>query len=235
MRTVDRILAVSDPHADNKKLLTLLRKTEYDPDRDLLIIAGDMVDRGNENLAIIETCRKLQQRGAVLIKGNHEQFAQAAIAEMLTSDTWRTRPSDNLFNWYRYNGGASMYEEIQELSAEKLHNILAFMQQLPLFFMTGRYIFTHAGANTRKPVPDNTENELVWMEDSFPFCPAYKDKIMIFGHVPTWQLHSYNVNWKAAEIWYDQQHKDKIGIDCGCGIGGRLAALELPTYREFYV
>lgn len=239
MRTVDRILATSDPHGENKKLLNLLKISSYDPKMDLLIICGDMVDRGEENLDCIATCQKLKQNGAVLLKGNHEQFLEASLKEMITSENWRSHPSEGLNNWVKHNGGASMYEEIKNLSNNKLLELLSFVQNLPIYFETGSYIFTHAGANTRKPIEKNTEDETVWMEDKFPYCPAYKGKTMIFGHVPTWLLHQYKAKGKKerknTKIWFDLTWKDKIGIDCGGVFGGRLAAIELPSGREFYV
>jgi len=44
------------------------------------------------------------------------------------------------------------------------------------------------------------------MEDSFSYCRAYKDKVIFFGHIPTWKLYGYN--WKNqkkdAKIWFDK-------------------------------
>lgn len=236
MRIVDRILATSDPHGENKKLLNLLKTSSYDPEMDLLVICGDMVDRGEENLDCISTCQKLKQNGAVLLKGNHEQFLEASLKEMITSEIWRSRPSENLNNWVKHNGGASMFEEIKNLSNNKLMELLLFTQSLPIYFEIGNYIFTHAGANTRKPIEKNTEDEIVWMEDSFPYCRAYKDKIIFFGHIPTWKLDKYNPKFKNknAQIWFDKKYKDKVGLDCGVAFGGRLGAIALPSYHEFY-
>jgi len=241
MRTVDRIIATSDLHGQEKKFLSLLKKAQYDSDKDLLVVCGDMIDRGEQNLDCLATCEDLQKKGAVLLKGNHEQFLEQSLKEMVTSDIWRSCPSENLNNWVRHNGGESMYHEIKDLSTEKLTEILKFVQNLPTYFAAGNFIFSHAGANTLKPIEDNIENELVWMEEAFPVCPAYKNKVMIFGHVPTWLLCSFDANKrkgknyrKTATIWFDDAHKDKVGIDCGGVFGGRLAALELPSYREFY-
>ena len=236
MRTVDRILATSDLHGQNTRFINLLKKTGYEPDQDLLVVCGDLIDRGGENLDCLAACMKLQQQGAILLKGNHEQFLESSLVEMLTTDTWRTRPSDSLYAWIKHNGGARMYEEIKELSSDRLTEILQFVRSLPLYLTAGRFIFSHAGANTAKPVETNTENELVWMEETFPFCPAYAGKVIVFGHIPTWLLyHDSDVKKrKQARIWYDRQHQDKICLDCGGVFGGRLAAIELPSCREFY-
>lgn len=238
MRTVDRILAVSDPHAENKKMQALLDKAEYDPEHDLLVLCGDMIDRGGENLAILETCRSLREKGAVLLKGNHEQFLEHALQEMLGGDAWRTSPSAELYQWYTYHGGRSMFQEIKELSPLVWLEMLDFVQSLPPCFTVGSFIFSHAGVNPQKPLAEHTENELLWMEADFPFREAYPGKTVIFGHTPTWLLYPYDgkkKDRKAAKVWYDTIHKDKVGIDCGGVFGGRLAALELPSYREFYV
>ena len=237
MRTIDRILAIADIHGENGRLQKLLAKAEYQPDNDLLVICGDMIDRGKENLATLDTCEKLRKNGAVLLKGNHEQFLQESAAEMTGGDDWRNFPSDSLRNWYTHNGGAEMFGEIKDLPKDKLGRILAFMQSLPLYFSVGNFIFYHAGANVKKPIAANSENETVWMDESFPYSPAYPGKVHVFGHVPTWKLYPYGKKFKKANsrIWFDKVNKDKVGIDCGGVFGGRLAALELPTYREYYV
>lgn len=235
MRTVDRILATSDLHGQNKRFMSLLKNMEYEPDKDLLIVCGDLIDRGEENLDCFETCRNLQNKGAVLLKGNHEQFLEHSLMEMLANDNWRTNPSEDLYNWIRYNGGAEMYKEIKDLSCKKLTEMLTFVQKLPLYFAISNFIFSHAGANVAKTIEENSENELVWMSETFPFRPAYLGKVMVFGHIPTWQLHETPGKKKsAAKIWYDRTYKDKICLDCGGIFGGRLAGIELPSYREFY-
>lgn len=238
MRTVDRILATSDIHGQNTKFLKLLNMAEYEAEKDLLVVCGDLIDRGEENLDTLATCITLQKQGAILLKGNHEQFLEQALKEMIRDGVWHSPSSENIGLWIGSNGGASTYQEIKDLSTSKLIELLKFIQGLPSYFMTGDFIFSHAGANTRKPIEKNIEDDFVWMEDNFPYCPAYKNKVMIFGHVPTWLLHQYKAKGKKerknTRIWFDTTWKDKIGIDCGGVFGGRLAAIELPSYKEFY-
>lgn len=236
MRNVDRILAISDIHGEHDKFLKLLEKTEFNPVCDLLVVCGDLIDRGTQNLATIRTCRELREKGAaVLLKGNHEQFAQECLGDIIYE-----RSSQALQCWVNNNGGSNAYDEFVNLSKTELKDLLTFFKTLPLYFAVNDYIFVHAGANTRKPVEQNTENELVWMENSFPYCPAYKGKTVVFGHTPTFLFATpkkrNDKNYKqSAKIWYDTANKDKIGIDCGGVFGGRLALLELPSGREFYV
>ena len=231
----DRILAVSDIHGEHDKFLKLLEKAEYNSTCDLLIVCGDMIDRGNQNLDTIQTCQKLQQQGAVLLKGNHEQFAQECIQDIILE-----RPSEALQLWVMNNGGAVTYDELVNLSKAELKDLLSFLRRLPLYFEIQNYIFVHAGVEAKKPLDKNTEDELIWSDDSFYYCPTYKGKTVIFGHTPTFLLttpkkRNDKAYKQSAKIWYDQTFKDKIGIDCGSVFGGRLAAIELPSGREFYV
>ena len=235
MRTFDRILAVSDVHGENDKFLALLKETEYDPASDLLIVCGDLIDRGTQNLETIRTCQKLQQQGAILLKGNHEQFAEECIQDMILE-----RPSEALQLWVCHNGGSNTYDELINLSKSELKDLLSFIRRLPLYFAVGDYIFVHAGVDSKKPIEQNKENDLVWCEDSFYYCPAYKGKTVVFGHIPTFLLTTpkkrNDKDYKrSAKVWHDTLNNDKIGIDCGSVFGGRLAALELPSGRVFYV
>lgn len=236
MRTVDRILAVSDIHGEHDKLLKLLEKTEFNPDCDLLVVCGDLIDRGSQNLATIKTCCELRDKGAaVILKGNHEQFAQECIQDMLIE-----RPSETLQLWVCYNGGSNTYDELVSLPQRELKTLLRFFTTLPLYFTTGDYIFVHAGADARKTLKQNDEEDMVWSDESFYHCPAYRGKTIVFGHTPTfWLTNPLNrqdkTYRKSAKVWFDPVHKDKIGIDCGSVFGGRLAALEIPSMREFYV
>ena len=235
MRTFDRILAISDVHGEHDKFLALLKETEYDPASDLLIVCGDLIDRGTQNLETIRTCQKLQQQGAILLKGNHEQFAEECIQDMILE-----RPSEALQLWACHNGGSNTYDELINLSKGELKDLLSFIRRLPLYFAVDDYIFVHAGVDSKKPIEQNKENDLVWCEDSFYYCPAYKGKTVIFGHTPTFLLatpkkRNDKAYRRSAKVWYDTLNNDKIGIDCGSVFGGRLAALELTIGRVFYV
>lgn len=233
MRAVERVLAISDIHGQNTKLLSLLDKTQYNAETDLLVLCGDNIDRGTENLAILTTCKKLIDDGAIVLMGNHEQMACQAIDDLIKNP--RTEEvTETLYYWIHYNGGGNFYNEIKDLSNDKLREIYHFLLELPHYFTCGSYIFSHGGANVAKPIGENSVDELVWMDKEFPFSAGYKDKIMVFGHVPTFRLTNIKDKEKT-KIWYDAVHRDKIGIDCGSVMGGRLAALELPSYREFYI
>lgn len=232
-------MATSDVHGQNTRFLDLLKEAQYDSSNDLLIICGDIVDRGMENLNTIATVQGLVTKGAIAIRGNHEQFLQEVIHIMLIDPNWLQNPMVDV--WARYNGGATCFEEIKDLSEIKLREIIGFIKSLPNFFTVGNYIFCHAGIDPKKSLEENSEDDCVWADNDFAFRLAYRGKTVIFGHTPTWNFlpsvsnRNNKEHRKNAKIWYDPKHKDKICLDTGGVFGGRLAMLELPSYREFYV
>ena len=49
-----RILVVSDIHANLLYFEGALKKADYDPEQDELVIAGDFLEKGSDNLAVLE-------------------------------------------------------------------------------------------------------------------------------------------------------------------------------------
>jgi len=229
-----RILAISDIHGQKKHFLKVLEQSEYDPSQDLLIIAGDSLDRGEDNMGSFELCQNLHKNGAVFLKGNHEQMLEENLQKMLADTNWKKRPPEELMLWFTYNGGAKTLNEIKNFSITKLTQLFFYIRAMPTHFVIDDYIFAHAGINPAKELSENTSKDFVWGLRDFYAHPAYIGKTVIFGHTPTFYLPDAPKRISASLIWHDPIHHDKIDIDCGCVFGGRLACLELPSLQEYY-
>ena len=71
------IYLTSDLHGDFRHFLKLLNLIKFDTDKDFMYVLGDVLDRGSENLKLLDYVRKYIDEGKMLlIKGNHELFAQ---------------------------------------------------------------------------------------------------------------------------------------------------------------
>ena len=68
-----RILAISDIHGNYDKLVELLDFANYNSKEDHLVICGDIVDRGNQNMKTLFYVRDLVKEGAV--KPEHVDIA----------------------------------------------------------------------------------------------------------------------------------------------------------------
>lgn len=67
-----RLLAISDIHGHGEGLLLLLRKADYDPFKDRLILLGDYIDDDPSTWSTLDTIRDLTIRGAKALPGNME-------------------------------------------------------------------------------------------------------------------------------------------------------------------
>lgn len=239
----ERVLATSDIHGQYDKFMQLLEKSKYNSEKDLLIVCGDMIDRGNQNLSTIYKCMELKKQGAIILFGNHEEFLLQAIDEMLYKNIEildiNQLSKTSLYWWIMHNGGEKTYQEISKLDKNELKRIYEWCANLPSYAIVNDWIFVHAGVDSKKTIKENTRQDLIWSRNEFIWCPAYKDKVVVFGHTPTYNMQPYNtkdaIPLEKSQIWHDKVYQDKIGIDCGGVYGGRLAMLELPSMEEFYV
>lgn len=225
-----RILSIGDIHGQPDKLEKLLKKVNYDSSNDLLILLGDYVDRGFNNIESLNLVKKLGEQGAIILKGNHEQLLQYAIIDLLNG-----KPFGSNVEIFIDCGGVNTYNEIKNLNRAQLVRIYKYIANLLLYYEIDKYIFVHAGVDSLSPINKNSEETLLWIKDDFLANEAYEDKIIIFGHSVTWYEPLMINNKQKIKIWHDKQYNDKIGIDCGAVFGGKLACLELPTMKEYYI
>lgn len=64
-----RLVFIGDIHGCKKELLKLLRKVEFNEDTDHLVLVGDTVTKGPENLGVLDELIRLN---ATSVRGNHE-------------------------------------------------------------------------------------------------------------------------------------------------------------------
>lgn len=64
-----RIFVMGDIHGCLKEMNQLLEKIQFKPDQDALILAGDLVFRGQDSIGVIQRARQLN---ALCVRGNHD-------------------------------------------------------------------------------------------------------------------------------------------------------------------
>ncbi len=219
-----RILAISDIHGNYDKLVELLDKVEYDCKRDKLILLGDYVDRGKQSMKTLFFVEQLVKDGAVALLGNHDDMFLELI---------KTNSIDNaLYNNYYYTlGSFPTILDYKQLPIDKKKQVENILSNLLPFYEIDDYMFVHAGVNAKIDLLENNVQDVIWIRDEFYYNKAYDGKTIIFGHTPTCNLNEDNL----CKIWYDEVYNDKIGIDCACAYGGRLACLDLTNKIEYYV
>jgi len=223
-----RYLAISDIHGCFNELQKLLEQVKYDPKNDRMIFMGDYVDRGNENLKTLKYIKSLKEQynSVVVLKGNHELFLESSIKAVIRGKATEF----DIFNMQNNKTDVTM-EELVELEKEELVDLYHWTKKLPMYYLHDKFIFVHAGVNSTLSFEDNGEDEFLWEREVFIETAAYHNKVVVFGHTPTFRLHKD----KTCGIWNDEVYKDKIGIDCGCVYGGNLCCYDVLNKKPYYV
>ncbi|MVO99521.1 metallophosphoesterase family protein [Paenibacillus lutrae] len=229
---MNRILMISDIHGCLEPFNDLLKKVEYDPSEDHLILLGDYVDRGPQSKETVERVMELaQNHGAVALRGNHDQ----RLVDLVRGDSFEVQAKflehggQQTIHSYFDLAGDLVDEEV--IGEAKMHinywysSQIEFLSSLPLYHEDEHHIYVHAGLN---PVftnyRDQPERDFMYIKKEFFQFETVVDKPVIFGHTRTAELHN------SADVWFGG---DKIGIDGGCAYGMQLNCLiyEDGVYR----
>ena len=233
----------SDLHGDYYNFIKLLETIKFDSKTDKLYILGDVLDRGKYGIKLLNFIRKYIDEGSmVLIKGNHELFAEMYLKINLTQRKWST--------W----GGGPTLEEIYVMSKEEKDDLLRFIESLEHYISikasNSEWVLTHAGisADYLKENEDGTINvkksiDYAVCEDEFmllvsndihyvPHSIVKKlDCFVVVGHTPVIGLND-DGSYKILK-------KDNyMCIDTGAGHrnnGGRMSAIRIEDMKEFYI
>ena len=214
-----RILAVSDIHTHWQLFDRLLKKAKYDPQNDYLVIVGDILEHGSDNIKTLEYVKALCDKSdkAILLMGNndimcsrmayhydfdkfvkqfyrneHNTFRQMANT-LGYVDCWVEQVLDDvIFIKDGSIAACTSVDEIREKVVEKYGELLSFIRELPTCLETEEYVFVHAGLENR---PDwrNTDDIYAITVPWFLRKENPTGKQLVFGHYPTYNYKRSNV------------------------------------------
>ena len=236
-----RILVTSDIHGHLTYLKKALEKAQFSED-DILIIVGDIIEKGPESLQTLRYVMDLCKRGNVIpLLGNVDAWR----LYMINSISEESAPGFyqyllSLRDWY----GTSFFDELTgELGyvcsspEDMIHAkdpVLAhfrrefdFIANLPTVVETQNYIFVHGGLR-EKQLSENAKRdafELIKF-DNFMSTAHCFDKFVVVGHWPV-SLYCETIPRVCPIV---DREKRIISIDGGCGIqkAGQLNVLIIP-------
>ena len=227
---------MSDLHGCYDKFIQMLKIIDF-KDNDELYILGDVFDRGNKPIDILDYI--ISHKNIYLIKGNYEDM----FCDYYINDD---------YNWIMYNGGDTTLKQIQEyqmkVSFNYIENLYKYIKKLPLYKVievnNRKFILVHAGLefysiNINKNttvehfLEQQNENTLLWDRDNIISQEVFKDYITISGHTPTINIRHILGMSNSNRILFG---KGNIYIDCGCCFEvGTLGCLRLDDMKEFYI
>jgi serine/threonine protein phosphatase 1 len=241
-----RTFAIGDIHGETGHLFKLMSSFPQLDGEDTILFLGDYVDRGPRSKQVVDYVRALTAQTparVIALRGNHED----AWLRVIDEGGWYgfTGPPTNgcLAAMRSYTGGPVPSETDLPLEHEAtaLHSGSFFepehvewFRQLPLWYEDDHAIYVHAGLpmgkDGRFQHPSRVEQPLalLWCRD-MDFFQNYRGKRVVFGHTRTEflppELDGYTPQ-DPTDIWAGE---NVVGIDTGCGNGGFLTCLELPS------
>lgn len=225
-----RVYAVGDIHGRLDLFEALVAAIEADDAaRDsaetLIVLLGDLVDRGADSKGVIDFARDLQRRRAVrILAGNHEEMFLRGLEDIETFRHFlRHGGRDTLLSYgidRRRFVEASM-EEAQAMAREAVPGEhIAFLEGFEDMVRIGDYVFVHAGIDPRVPLGEQRRSDLRWIREPFLSYDGSHGVVVVHGHTIT-------------EL--PQDRGNRIGIDTGAFMSGRLTALALEGTTRRYI
>ena len=232
----------ADIHGDFDNFVRMLKKIKFNTDRDKMVIIGDVLDRNDKPLELLEYIRNYIDLGNMkLLKGNHELFAQKYIQGNLRGKTW------DIY------GGESTRKQVDCLNENQKEELLRFISSLEYYDTLnspkyGDMALTHTGLQFDHIIRSKGKVDVIksledgYKSDEFEFLVntdmhildidtlKKADHFIVCGHVCT-----YNLNPDGESNAYINQYY--MDIDCGCGHrkqGGRLGCYCVDDDRFEY-
>lgn len=215
-----RVYAIGDIHGCSDRLgalhgLVAADLAERPVPSALLIHLGDYIDQGPDSAGVIERLLRDPVAGARTINliGDHEQMLLDALAgDRAAATDWLHAGGDAaLGSW-----GMSPDTPREEWGARIPPAHLVFLRGLLLSHSEGEYLFVHAGIRPGVPLAEQSREDLQRIRHPFLFTDEKFGAIVVHGHSST---------------GVPQIQQNRIGIDTGAGIGGRLTCAVLEEDR----
>lgn len=164
------LFVIGDVHGCYHTLLELLQ--HWQPEQELLIQVGDLMDRGNfapETIGLAMSLSEQYPQQTIFLKGNHE------VGMLRHYGAQGPYP-----NWLLWGGRATFqqYGHRREL----LTTHLPWLAQRPLFWENDHVFVSHAGlADTPDPLDEDNPDGLLWRRGPL----RNTGKLQVIGHTPT--------------------------------------------------
>jgi serine/threonine protein phosphatase 1 len=240
-----RTIAIGDIHGELAHLTRLCERLPALTAEDTLVFLGDFVDRGAQSAPVVDFVRRVlpgrTPARIVALRGSHEdawlKVAREGWLEFLLpvgngclatlrSFTGGPPPAPNEF------GTREEFDAMQR-AAFFPPDVVEWMRALPIFHEDAHALYVHAGLPQENgrwlhPAEVTDPRPLLWQR-SEAFFTGYRGKRVVFGHTSTEYMPqglSCYTPGDARDVFVSDF---LTGIDTGCGRGGFLSAVELPS------
>ena len=217
--TKERKFVIGDIHSHYNEMIELFEMVNFDFHNDILISLGDLVDRGQKPIEVIE--KLMEIKNFIHILGNHDEWCLQYLKTNRIPKEWKSQ------------GGKHTLEEYQKFP-HLWEKHIRFFEKAKLFFIDpASRLFVHGGYNPRIPFYRQQEDKdiLLWDRSLVLTAMEYHQTDEIFdefreifiGHTPT-LLIGDSAPKHFANLWM---------LDTGVHISGKLTLMDIDT-KEYW-
>ncbi len=230
-----RILAISDIHGNLELLKRLLKKVGFQ-DSDFLILVGDYIEKGPENLAtlryVMELCKK---KNVYALSGNCDTIWEDIRFERYHKDLlrymlWR---SESVLNEMCKEQEIAVHADMDKAGMQKsllgaYDAEFTWLEELPHIIDTPKITFVHAGLAIGD-LSSQDANDCMMHRAFLENAPAFQ-KYVVVGHWPTVNYPAYS-NGLLSHMPIVDREKRIISIDGG-NVVKRSGQLNCLIFQE---
>lgn len=217
-----RTFVLTDIHGNNTLFRKALKEVRLKKS-DKLILLGDIIDRGEDSKAVLDTILLLKEHGFSIdiLMGNHEELFLNALED------------SNSFNHWMLNGGDKTLASFLTSQPEKIpKKYITLIKSFRYYLELGNFIFVHAAINMCINDPFEDKKTMLWEREPQKLFNAQwlGQRQVIHGHQP-----------QSNEGIMESIHEKKaiIGIDNGVYLKrpnyGGICILELEDLNPIFV
>lgn len=222
-----RVFAVGDIHGRLDLFEALVGAIEADdrkspPARTTVILLGDLIDRGPGSLGVLSLARQWQrERRAAgqamhILMGNHEEMLLGALEKIEVMRHFVQhggRETILSFGLDEKTYAAASWEELLEMTNRVIApEWIDFIRTFEASVCIGDYAFVHAGIRPGVALEAQSLSDLRWIREPFLSSELAHGHVIVHGHTIT-----------DEPVF----RRNRIGIDTGAYMSGRLTALRL--------
>ena len=217
-----RIYAIGDIHGCLDRLVSLHWAINADlahrpVAESVLIHLGDYVDRGTDSAGVVwlltgEVAPQVTRR--VDLMGNHEIMMMEALTgeNSRAAESWLDNGGTTTLESYNVPVGTPTAEWAKSVPLQHRQ----WLKNRELLHMEDGYLFVHAGIRPGRAISKQRPEDLLWIRDPFLNSQDQHQLVVVHGHTPR----------SEPDV-----HPNRIGIDTGAVMGGKLTCVVLEDDR----
>lgn len=227
--TGSRVLVTSDIHGHADSLKKLLAQADYIPQKDSLVICGDMLEKGTENLGTLRYVMDLAKQGAVYpLIGNSDLLLYNLLTAQGQARSAAVEAIVRYKYWWKWTSWDETCREMGmaftsdmdfdgaiEKARKHLSKELEFINAMPTILDTPNFVFVHAYLpHERLGELEGGDNlPYVKTDEFYRIAPAFSRWITV-GH---WPVQLDRDDKQEANPVVDTERR-LICLDGGCGV-----------------